>query len=121
MDSVPMMELYVHPSATVLFFSTGITQKKWFHSATRYDGTTMRAFIDGVEKGTKAMTAPLATTTTPLSIGGAETGRYFFSGSIDELRVWSVARTGPDIQRTMSTRLTGSEAGLVRARRFHAG
>jgi hypothetical protein len=118
MDAFPMMELYVHPSTTSLFFSTGVTQEAWFHFAATYDGTTLRAFIGGVEKGTKAMSSALATTTTPFSLAGANAARKYFSGSIDELRIWSVARTGSEIQQTMSVRLKGNEAGLVGYWRF---
>ena len=120
MDAFPMMELYAHPAATSLFFATGVTQETWFHFAATYDGTTMRAFIGGVEKGSKAMTAALVTTMTTLNVGGAN-GRKYFSGSIDELRVWSAARTVDEIKSTMSVRLTGSEPGLVGYWRFDEG
>ncbi len=121
MDMLPMMEVYVHPATTSLFFATGITQDQWFHLAVTYDGTNLRAFINGVEKGAKMMTANLATTMTPLNIGCSGTARYFFSGSIDELRVWNVARSGTEILQTMSLRLTGNEAGLVGYWRFDEG
>jgi hypothetical protein len=121
MDTFPSMELYVHPSATSLFFNTGVAQEKWFHFAASYDGTTLRAFIDGVERGTKTMSAALATTTTPLSIAGANSARKYFSGSIDEVRVWSVARTGDEIKQAMSQRLAGSEPGLVGYWHFDEG
>jgi hypothetical protein len=121
MDAFPMMELYVHPAATSLFFATGVTQDAWFHFAATYDGTTLRAYVGGVEKGNKAMSSALATTMTALNIGAAGAVRKFFSGSIDELRVWSVARTGAEIQQTMSARLTGSEANLVGYWRFDEG
>jgi hypothetical protein len=117
MDAYPMMELYVHPASTSLLFSAGITQEEWFHLAATYDGMQLKAFVNGVDKGTKKMTAALATTMTPLTAGGAN-ARYFFSGSIDELRVWNVARTGAEIQATMSIRLTGHEPGLIGYWRF---
>jgi hypothetical protein len=120
MDMFPMMELYVHPASTSLLFASGITQEEWFHLAATYDGMQLKAFVNGVDKGTKKMTAALATTMTPLTAGGAN-ARYFFSGSIDELRVWNVARTATEIQSTMSVRLTGREAGLVGYWRFDEG
>jgi hypothetical protein len=35
------------------------------------------------------------------------------NGAIDEVRIWSIARSQADIQSTMNTTLTGSEPGLV--------
>jgi len=120
MDMFPMMEVYVHPASSSLVFAAGITQEQWFHVAATYDANNLRAFINGVEKGTKMLAANLATTTTPLNVG-AGNARYFFNGSIDEVRVWSVARTGLEILRTMSMRLMGNEAGLVGYWRFDDG
>ena len=42
----------------------------------------------------------------------------FARGDIDEVRIWNVARTQTEIQKTMSTSLRGSEPGLVGYWRF---
>jgi len=87
---------------------------QWVHFAMTWDGTTVRAFVNGVEKASKASTAAqktLMTGRTPLTIGGYDPA--FFNGSIDELRIWNVARSAADITRTMHTTLAGNEAGLV--------
>jgi hypothetical protein len=87
---------------------------QWAHFAMTWDGTTVRAFVNGVERASKTSTAAqktLMTGSTPLTIGGYAPA--FFNGYIDEFRVWNVARTAADISRTMHTTLTGAEPGLV--------
>jgi hypothetical protein len=37
----------------------------------------------------------------------------YYSGLIDEVRIWNVARTASEIAETMNVSLTGSEPGLV--------
>jgi hypothetical protein len=79
-----------------------------------WDGTTVRAFVNGVEKASKTSTVAqktLMTGRTPLTIGGYSPA--FFNGYIDEFRVWNVARSAADITRTMHTTLAGNEPGLV--------
>jgi hypothetical protein len=121
MDVFPMMELYVNPAANSFFFNTGIAQATWFHVAATYDGAmTTRAFVNGADKGSKTLTGPLATIVTTLGVGGTSSARNFI-GSIDEVRVWNVARTATEIQQSMSVRLTGNEAGLVGYWRFDEG
>ena len=108
-----MMELYVNPAANSFFFNTGIAQAMWFHVATTYDGaTTVHAYVNGADKGTKTLTGPLASTLNTLTVGGTNGSRYFIGG-IDEVRVWNVARSPSQIQQNMGLRLTGNETGLV--------
>jgi len=104
--------------------NSGITDPgtdQWIHFALSWDGTAVRAFVNGVQKTMKSVlvagapTAPggmLATDRTQLTIGGNPRGAYF-NGTIDEFRVWSVARTAADITGTMHQTLAGTEAGLV--------
>lgn len=46
---------------------------------------------------------------------------HYFHGSIDELRVWNVARSTAEIQGVMNTELNGDESGLVAYYTFNQG
>jgi hypothetical protein len=117
------MELYVNPSANSFFFDSGMMQDTWFHVAGSYDGgTKTHAFINGVEIGTGfTITGPLVTPTNQPLYVGAGTVRNYLTGSIDEVRIWNVARTAAQIARDMNFRLVGNEAGLVGYYRFDEG
>lgn len=87
----------------------------WYHVAGVYTGTQVKVYINGVLIGTEDAVGSL----TPgdgvvVNIGDNPTwtGR-FFNGKIDEVRVWSIARTQTEIQDHMSIELNGDEAGLV--------
>ena len=90
------------------------TVDQWIHFAMTWDGTAVRAFVNGVERATKTSTGAqttLMTNQTPLIVGGYPPA--FFNGQIDELRVWNIARTAADITSTMHRTLAGNEAGLT--------
>ena len=50
--------------------------------------------------------------TADFRIGLANAGQYF-DGQMDEVRIWRVARSEPQIQDAMRRQLWGNEAGLV--------
>ncbi len=85
---------------------------QWIHFALSWDGTAVRAFVNGVEEATKMAGGMLATDRTQLTIGGNPRGAYF-NGNIDEFRVWNTARTAAQITSTMHKTLAGNETGLV--------
>ena len=90
------------------------TSDQWAHFAMTWDGTAVRAFVNGVEKATKTSTVAqktLMTGRTPVTIGGYDPA--YFNGYIDEFRIWNVARSAADITSTMNKALAGNEAGLV--------
>jgi hypothetical protein len=62
---------------------------------------------------TNSLTAP-----TTITFGGNTIDQRYFSGVIDELRIWNIARTEADIRSTMNRLLTGTEANLVGYWRF---
>src|SRR5690606_817780 len=57
----------------------------WVHIAATYDGTTMRLYLDGVESGSKSVSAgvPVGSNDLGLTIGGGTNGAYSLQGSID--------------------------------------
>jgi concanavalin A-like lectin/glucanase superfamily protein len=83
---------------------------QWAHFAMTWDGTTLRAFVNGVEKVAVPI-AMLRTGMTALTIGGYPPA--FFNGQIDEFRIWNVAHTAAEITTTMSKTLVGDEPNLT--------
>jgi hypothetical protein len=73
---------------------------RWVHVACTYDGTAVRVYQDGYVSATVPATGPLATDRTDgLAIGHNSPAGEPFDGAIDDLRIWSVARTDADICR----------------------
>jgi hypothetical protein len=94
---------------------SGITNPgtdQWIHFALTWDGTAVRAFVNGVQEASKMSGGMLATARTLLTVGGNPRGAYF-NGNIDEFRVWNIARSAADITSTMHKTLAGTETGLV--------
>jgi hypothetical protein len=77
----------------------------WSHLAATYDGATVRLYVNGAQVGSQAATGPITTSTGPLRIGGNGVWGEYFSGLIDEVRVYSRALSVAEIQSDMATPL----------------
>jgi hypothetical protein len=97
----------------------------WHHIAFVVATNGGSLYVDGTLKASLPWTgAPGATTTTePISLGvyPGSTSSSWFSGLLDEVRIWNVARSQTDIQADMLQRLTGAEPGLVAYWRLDEG
>ena len=69
----------------------------WSHLAGTYDGTTMRVAVNGVEVASEAQTGLLDTATSPLRLGGNGVWGEYFSGVIDDVRIYDRALTTAEI------------------------
>jgi Concanavalin A-like lectin/glucanases superfamily len=121
-DPFPTMQFYTWNDD--LFVDTGFTPEQsegWFHVAGTYDGTTLRGYINGLEKRSRTFVEPLTTTQTVVNIGRSIHTMAYFDGIIDEVRIWNLARTPEQIAGAMYTRLTGNEEGLVAYYHFDEG
>ncbi len=108
---------------TDLYFdttNTGIVTGTWYHVAVTFDGTTMRAFVDGVASGTKAVSGTMFNSTAPVEIGSRNNGHYF-DGTIDEVRFWSRALTQTEIAANKDTKVPNNAEGLIAYYRFNQG
>ena len=80
--------------------STSLTPGVWSHIAATYDGTTVKVYINGLLTQSAAWTNGLTDSGTNLLLG-ARSGTTFYLGQMDEVRVWTVARTQAEIQESM--------------------
>jgi hypothetical protein len=93
----------------------------WYHFAATYDGTTLRAYKNGVLTGSVTTAGGLATASGGLTFGRHPSLNQFWNGTIDEARVWTVTRTCAEINQSMNTELIGNETGLKAYYKFNEG
>ena len=83
--------------------TAGLPLGTWTHLAVTYDGTTQRLYVNGVQVASRAQTGSAAATANPLRIGGNSPWGEFFSGLIDEVRIYKRALSAAEIATDMNT------------------
>ncbi|HLC42882.1 MAG TPA: LamG-like jellyroll fold domain-containing protein [Methylomirabilota bacterium] len=78
----------------------------WSHLAVTYDGATLRLYVNGVQVSSRAAGGSIATSASPLRIGGNSVWGEYFAGQIDEIRIYNRARSQAEIQTDMNTPLS---------------
>jgi hypothetical protein len=73
----------------------------WSHLATTFDGAVVRLYVNGVLAGSASVAGSMAASTGVLRIGGNSIWGEWFSGLIDEVRVYDRALTAGEIQQDM--------------------
>ncbi len=96
------------------------TLNTWTHIAVTYDlaSTTLNLYKNGVLVATSAAAPSYPIEAIQIGIYG---GGNNFAGTMDEVRIWSYARTQCQIQTNMNCELSGSPAGLVTYYQFNQG
>lgn len=104
------------------------TSNVWYHIAYVVTPTSYKIYVNGVVtgKGTYPATNPanwplLYDASHPLRIGDTGGGDPLMNGLIDEVRIWSTARTAAQIQANLGRPLLGNEPGLRGYWRFDNG
>jgi Concanavalin A-like lectin/glucanases superfamily/Secretion system C-terminal sorting domain len=103
---------------------TGATDGNWHHVAMTWQkGVSLGfiAYLDGVRGSRRTATnVNLPTMTSGLYLGSNNGTSEFMNGTIDEVRVWNVARTQAEIRANMCS-LTLPQTGLVMYYKFNHG
>jgi len=93
------------------------------HIAYVKTGTTAEGFVDGISMGSHTVGYNI-NSSDRMSLGHEWDGLSstdHYDGNIDDLRIWSVARTQSQIQANMHVELTGSEPNLIAYFNFNQG
>jgi len=88
-------------------FGSAIGNNTWHHVAIVYDGTTLRAYLNGALRATPRAVV-LGVAIGAVQIGASiygSTNVDFFGGRIDEVRIQPGALTQAEIQNVMNTPL----------------
>ena len=96
---------------------------KWYHLAGTYDGQYVRIYVNGEKKGEKYIRNISFGNTSPLYFGFMDVPGfpYYLDGVMDEVRIWSYARSEAEIQTAMYCLPTGKEVGLLGYWNFDEG
>ncbi|MEA3444510.1 MAG: LamG-like jellyroll fold domain-containing protein, partial [Bacteroidota bacterium] len=83
----------------------------WYHIAGVYDGSELKLYINGKLDKSQSQSGTLTTTTEEFRLGG-DNGSRLLDGLMEEVRIWSDARTASEIRENMCKNLTGNEDDL---------
>ena len=92
----------------------------WHHAAATYDGVEWNLYLDGaldgnlvVNQPANALTNAITAVGSALQTGGTATAAGFFAGVIDEVRIWSFARSASQILADRDNEITVPTTGLL--------
>lgn len=103
--------------------TTSIAQNQWTHVACRWTSATLtpQIFFNGVLQPSNAGGSSSTGTSGLLTIGTRPGGAQYFSGSLDEIRIWSEARTNCEIISNYNSEFTAAQPNLVAYYNFNQG
>ncbi len=88
--------------------TTALPLNAWSHLAATYDGANLRFYVNGALITTKATSGAMPNTANPLRIGGNAIWGEYFSGLIDEVRIYNRALSASEIDLDMKSAVAGS-------------
>lgn len=112
---VPRFRAHIGTTAGYAYFDGGtvVTAGVWYHVAQTYDGSLLSLYVNGQVDGQMYVNAPMVTYPVPLTFGNNPEVVYALGGTLDEIRLWNVARTPAQIQASMSKVVKPKTAGLI--------
>jgi methionine-rich copper-binding protein CopC len=106
-------------NSTPLVSTHTVSSSQWNHVAvTRDSSNNVVLYINGVASSSSVMTES-GNSAQAFTIGAHDGGYISFNGKIDEVRIWSDARTASEISTNMTKELNGDETGLVAYYKFN--
>jgi hypothetical protein len=128
LDANRMLVLRHGGTSTTVTSPAAVSTGRYTHVAAVFSGGTQPTatlYIDGAKVASSA-TLPTRPTSSGLVayIGARPSGTAaadFFTGTIDEVRIWNQARPDADVARDRKRRLSGIEPGLLAYYRFDEG
>lgn len=104
-------------SEGLVYLSTTNTfeEDKWYHVAGVFDGTEQRIYVNGVLENSRPTDGNIidyANSWLVLGMYKDDNESFTFDGALDEVRIWSKAKTAEEIRLEMCKKLTGSEEDL---------
>lgn len=91
--------------------TTNIADQQWHHVAAVRNSGTFMIYVDGNMENSETNTNSASPNGT-LAIGAFGGVGYNYAGTLDEVKIWNIARSPSEVQGDMTGCLTGTESGL---------
>jgi hypothetical protein len=114
------MGFYSNSNSTWNYSSAAVAQNTWTHVAITLSGGTLTFYINGVASGT-ASVGSATTDNIEMNIGRQQPSSCrcnHFNGTMDELRIWNVARSQSDILINYESTVPTNSSNLVAYYKF---
>jgi len=94
---------YIDNGANEMLFllDAGVQTGQWQHIAGTFDGTTMRAFLNGEQIGERAVAGSIISNPIQPTIGGRADVTVSFDGAIDDVKVFDQPLIAEEIKKVM--------------------
>lgn len=102
-------------------FNGTINNNEWTHVALVFDNINAYVYVNGNLVDTKPLylvADPIDAALSPIWVGKGRSPNNFFSGQMDEVRIWNVARTADEIKTNYNKTVYGGSAGLMAYYKF---
>jgi hypothetical protein len=99
----PNARIRIGTTTTTVTGTTKLALNTWIHVASTYDGAVLRLYINGVQVSTANVTGNMGVSANALRIGGSTALAQYFTGLIDEVRIYNRALSQVEIQTDMNT------------------
>jgi hypothetical protein len=83
--------------------SAAVPTNAWSHLAATYDAITVRLYVNGTQVASAPRSGAIASSTSPLRLGGNSIWGEWFAGQLDDVRVYDKTLTPAQIQTDMTT------------------
>ncbi|MGK7880322.1 MAG: LamG-like jellyroll fold domain-containing protein, partial [Crocosphaera sp.] len=103
------------------YSQSALILNQWNHITMTYDESSFKFYLNGVLDNSLNIAVTPIQNNEPVKIGKEISAYTPFSGEIDEVRIWNIARTGEEIKANYAQELTGNETGLVGYWQFKEG
>ncbi len=119
-DRILVFRAYSLTGANAYYATCEIPDAAWHHYAFACDGSESRIYRDAdLMQVAPRLAGSMSAGPAPLELGRST--YYGTEGRLDEVRIWSVARTQAEIADNFTRELTGNEPGLAACWRMNEG
>lgn len=96
-----------------LFDGGKVPANQFVHIAVTYDGAVRKHYVDGELVGSKIESGPMTTSASAVRFNSDTAYQFSYANTVDEVRIWNVARTQDQLRAAINVPITAPQAGLV--------